>query len=276
MLFRSCSSVFVVSQDPYLLANQAAQKLTEITKVSSHDVLVVLGSGWTPAADALGKTDFEINVDLLPGFSPPAVAGHSGKLRSTKIGNKQVLIQMGRTHYYEGKGVDSVVHAVRTAISHGVKTVILTNACGGLHLEWKPGTPVLIKDHINLTGATPLKGAKFIDLSEVYSKNLREIAKTIDPDLQEGVYVQFHGPQYETPAEVLMAKKIGGDMVGMSTSLEAIAAREKGAQVLGISLVTNPGAGLTNEKLNHEEVLAAGLASATKMGELLKKVIEKI
>jgi len=265
-----------VSQDPYLLANQAAQKLTEITKVSSHDVLVVLGSGWTPAADALGKTDFEINVDLLPGFSPPAVAGHSGKLRSTKIGNKQVLIQMGRTHYYEGKGVDSVVHAVRTAISHGVKTVILTNACGGLHLEWKPGTPVLIKDHINLTGATPLKGAKFIDLSEVYSKNLREIAKTIDPDLQEGVYVQFHGPQYETPAEVLMAKKIGGDMVGMSTSLEAIAAREKGAQVLGISLVTNPGAGLTNEKLNHEEVLAAGLASATRMGELLKKVIEKI
>jgi purine-nucleoside phosphorylase len=143
-------------------------------------------------------------------------------------------------------------------------------------LEWKPGTPVLIKDHINLTGATPLVGARFLDVSEVYSQKLRNIAKEIDPSLNEGVYVQFHGPQYETPAEVQMAIKIGGDMVGMSTALEAIAAREANAEVLGISLVTNPGAGLTKERLNHEEVLAAGLASATKMGNLLKKVIEKI
>lgn len=265
-----------MSQDPYELAKQSAQELTKVTNVTQHDVLVVLGSGWTPAADALGDAQFEISVSKLPGFSAPSVEGHSGKLRSVKIGNKNVLIQMGRTHYYEGKDVPAVVHAVRTAINHGVKTVILTNACGGLRLEWKPGTPVLIKDHINLTGATPLVGARFLDVSEVYSQRLRNIAKEIDPSLNEGVYVQFHGPQYETPAEVQMAIKIGGDMVGMSTALEAIAAREASAEVLGISLVTNPGAGLTKERLNHEEVLAAGLASATKMGNLLKKVIEKI
>ncbi len=265
-----------MNQDPYELAKQSAQELTKVTNVSNHDVLVVLGSGWTPAADALGEAQFEISISKLPGFSAPSVEGHSGKLRSVKINNKNVLIQMGRTHFYEGKGVSAVVHAVRTAISHGVKTVILTNACGGLRLEWKPGTPVLIKDHINLTGATPLIGARFLDVSEVYSQKLRNIAKEIDPSLNEGVYVQFHGPQYETPAEVQMAIKIGGDMVGMSTALEAIAAREANADVLGISLVTNPGAGLTKERLNHEEVLAAGLASATKMGNLLKKVIEKI
>jgi purine-nucleoside phosphorylase len=265
-----------VSKDPYELANLSAQKLAEITKIARHDVLVVLGSGWTPAIEALGKADAELAVTDLPGFSAPAVAGHAGKLRSVKVGNYQTLIQMGRTHYYEGRGTAAVVHAVRTAIASGVKTVILTNACGGLQLKWKPGTPVLIRDHINLTGATPLVGPKFLDVSEIYSKRLRKIAKEIDPTLDEGVYVQFHGPQYETPAEVQMALKIGGDLVGMSTAIEAIAAREAQAEVLGISMVTNPGAGITSEHLNHEEVLAAGLAAAARMGDLLKKVIEKL
>ena len=264
-----------MSKDPYELANLSAQKLAEITKIARHDVLVVLGSGWTPAIEALGIADAELAVTDLPGFSAPAVAGHAGKLRSVKVGNYQTLIQMGRTHYYEGRGTAAVVHAVRTAIASGVKTVILTNACGGLQLKWKPGTPVLIRDHINLTGATPLVGPKFLDVSEIYSKRLRKIAKEIDPTLDEGVYVQFHGPQYETPAEVQMALEIGGDLVGMSTAIEAIAAREAQAEVLGISMVTNPGAGLTNEHLNHEEVLAAGLAAAARMGDLLKKVIEK-
>ena len=265
-----------MSKDPYELANLSAQKLAEITKIARHDVLVVLGSGWTPAIEALGKADAELAVTDLPGFSAPAVAGHAGKLRSVKVGNYQTLIQMGRTHYYEGRGTAAVVHAVRTAIASGVKTVILTNACGGLQLKWKPGTPVLIRDHINLTGATPLVGPKFLDVSEIYSKRLRKIAKEIDPTLDEGVYVQFHGPQYETPAEVQMAINLGGDLVGMSTALEAIAAREAQAEVLGISMVTNPGAGLTSEHLNHEEVLAAGLAAAARMGDLLKKVIEKL
>ncbi len=143
-------------------------------------------------------------------------------------------------------------------------------------MDWKAGTAVLISDHINLTGATPLIGAKFIDLSNVYSKRLRELAKNIDSNLVEGVYVQFHGPQYETPAEVQMAIRIGGDLVGMSTALEAIAAKEANCEVLGISLVTNPGAGLMNSPLNHEEVLAAAKASAGAMGNLLRQVIEKM
>ena len=257
-----------MNQDPYELAKASAAKLAEITKIAQHDVLVVLGSGWTPAVEALGKPDAEITVT--------AVAGHAGKIRSVKVGNSQTLIQMGRTHYYEGKGTAAVVHAVRTAVASGVKTIILTNACGGLNLKWKPGTPILIRDHINLTGATPLVGPRFLDVSEVYSKRLRKIAQEIDPTLEEGVYVQFHGPQYETPAEVQMAIRLGGDLVGMSTALEAIAAREAQAEVLGISMVTNPGAGLTEEHLNHEEVLAAGLAAAARMGDLLKKVIEKL
>jgi purine-nucleoside phosphorylase len=265
-----------MTQDPYQLAQAAAQEIAQISQITHHDVLVVLGSGWTPAADALGNAEVEFSVDKLTGFSAPSVAGHAGKLRSVLVGSNRTLIQMGRTHYYEGKGVPAVVHAVRTAVATGVKTIILTNACGGLHLEWKPGTAVLIKDHINLTGATPLVGPRFLDVSEVYSQRLRKIAQEIDPSLTEGVYVQFHGPQYETPAEVQMAIKMGGDMVGMSTALEAIAAREANIEVLGISMVTNPGAGLTNDKLNHEEVLAAGLASASRMGDLLKKVIEKI
>ena len=173
-----------MNQDPYELAKASAAKLAEITKIAQHDVLVVLGSGWTPAVESLGKPDAEITVTDLPGFSAPAVAGHAGKIRSVKVGNSQTLIQMGRTHYYEGKGTAAVVHAVRTAVASGVKTIILTNACGGLNLKWKPGTPILIRDHINLTGATPLVGPRFLDVSEVYSKRLRKIAQEIDPTLE--------------------------------------------------------------------------------------------
>src|SRR5690606_18496316 len=135
-------------------------------------------------------------------------------------------------HYYEGRGVRSVVHAVRTAAASGCSTIVLTNGCGGLRPEWAPGTPVLISDHINLTATSPLEGATFVDLTDVYTPRLRELARTIDPSLEEGVYVQFRGPHYETPAEVRMAKVLGGDLVGMSTTLEAIAAREAGMDVL--------------------------------------------
>ena len=261
-------------KNPYQLARLAADELAIKSGTSQHDVLVVLGSGWTPAVEILAPNGIDIPVSELTGFEPPAVAGHAGILRSTEIAGKKVLLQIGRTHYYEGKGVAAVVHAVRVAAASGIKTIILTNAAGGLRLEWKPGTAVLISDHINLTGSTPLIGPRFIDVSQIYSKRLREIAKKIDPELKEGVYVQFHGPQYETPAEVKMAITLGGDLVGMSTALEAIAAREAGCEVLGVSLVTNPGAGLTNEPLNHEEVLAAGKAAAGRMGTLLRQVIE--
>lgn len=266
----------MTEKTPYQLARQAADELAMKSGRSQHEVLVVLGSGWTPAVEVLSPNGVDISVSDLTGFEPPAVEGHAGILRSSEINGKNILLQIGRTHYYEGKGVAAVVHAVRVAAASGVKTIILTNAAGGLRLEWKPGTAVLISDHINLTGSTPLIGPRFIDVSQIYSRRLREIAKQIDPELKEGVYVQFHGPQYETPAEVKMAITLGGDLVGMSTALEAIAAKEAGCEVLGVSLVTNPGAGLTDEPLNHEEVLAAGKTAAGRMGTLLKQVIEHL
>jgi purine-nucleoside phosphorylase len=267
-----------VSNDAYSLAAEAAVALKDLTGVDSFDVALVMGSGWVPAADAIGTTISEHRVTELPGFAAPAVAGHSGMIRAveTQSGRKAIIF-LGRTHLYEGRGVEPVVHGVRTAIAAGAGTVVLTNAAGGLRPEVQNvGDPVLISDHINFTGANPITGATFIDLTEVYSRRLRDLAREADSSLAQGVYVAFRGPSYETPAEIRMLRTLGGDMVGMSTVLEAIAAREGGAEVLGISLVTNPGAGLVGEPLNHEEVLAVGRATAARMGVLLGKVVNKL
>ena len=153
---------------------------------------------------------------------------------------------------------------------------MLTNGCGGLKETWTPGTPVLISDHINLTGESPIVGANFVDLTDLYSARLRDVCREIDPSLDEGVYVQFPGPHYETPAEIGMVRAIGGHLAGMSTTLEAIAAREAGMEILGISLVTNLAAGMSGEPLDHAEVLDAGRAAATRMGELLTRVVPRI
>ena len=171
---------------------------------------------------------------------------------------------------------EAVVHGVRTAAAAGCSTIILTNGCGGLDPTWSPGTPVLIRDHLNLFGVTPLRGATFIDLTDLYSARLRAIAREIDPSLDEGVYAQFLGPQYETPAEIAMVRAMGGTLVGMSTVQEAIAAREAGMEILGVSLVTNLAAGMTGQPLSHEEVLAAGQAAASRMGGLLAQVVRSI
>jgi purine-nucleoside phosphorylase len=153
---------------------------------------------------------------------------------------------------------------------------VLTNGCGGLKETWTPGTPVLISDHINLTGRSPLVGARFVDLTDLYSPRLRDLCREVEPSLDEGVYVQFPGPHYETPAEIRMVRAIGGHLAGMSTTLEAIAAREAGMEVLGISLVTNLAAGMSGEPLDHEEVLAAGKAAASRMGALLSSIVPRI
>ncbi len=257
-------------------ALQAADAIRERTGGAHHDIALVMGSGWLPAADALGEPEFEIPVAELPGFSAPAVAGHGGTIRSLPLGDKRLLIFLGRTHFYEGRGVASVVHGVRTAAATGVKTMVLTNGCGGLNPAWVPGTPVLIKDHINLTATSPIEGANFVDLTDLYSPRLRSMFREVDPSLDEGVYVQFPGPHYETPAEIGMVRAIGGDLVGMSTVLEAIAAREAGMEVLGLSLVTNLAAGISGEPLNHAEVLEAGQAAAARMGSLLANVLPRI
>lgn len=261
---------------PYELAKHAADALAALTGIDHHDVALVMGSGWLPAVEALGEPLAELPTTELPGFAPPAVIGHSGKVRSIDAGGKLALVFLGRTHYYEGLGVAAVVHGVRMAAAAGCQAIVLTNGCGGLRPEWQPGTPVLIRDHINLTAATPIDGAHFVDLTDLYSPRLRALCKAAEPDLDEGVYVQFPGPQYETPAEIEMVRRMGRDLVGMSTTLEAIAAREAGMEILGISLVTNAAAGMTGEPLNHEEVLAAGKAAATRMGRLLTNVVPRI
>jgi purine-nucleoside phosphorylase len=264
--------------DPMEVARAAARVIAERTGAERHDVALVLGSGWGETADRIGETLAEIDNIEVPGFAMAAVAGHSGTMRSVAIGDtgRRALVFRTRTHYYEGRGVRAVVHAVRTAAAAGCSTVVLTNGCGGLREEWSAGTPVLISDHINLTAASPLEGATFVDLTDLYSPRLRAIAREVDPDLDEGVYVQFRGPQYETPAEVRMAARIGGDLVGMSTTLEAIAARHAGLEVLGISLVTNPAAGITTSPLSHEEVIEAGQEAAARCGDLLASIVGRL
>lgn len=257
------------------LAHAAAQALAERTGIARHDVAVVLGSGWAPAADALGPADAEFAVNELPGFLPPAVAGHAGSVRSIDVGGNQVLAFLGRTHLYEGRGVEPVVHGVRVAAAAGCRVVVLTNACGCLRPGVAVGDAVLIRDHLNLTWRSPLVGPRFVDLTDCWSPRLRALVRGLDPSLTEGVYAQFPGPQYETPAEVRMAGVLGADLVGMSTALEAIAARAEGCEVLGISLVTNLAAGL-GEPLDHEDVLAVGAASAARMGQLLARLVPQL
>jgi purine-nucleoside phosphorylase len=266
----------VTTTNPYETAREAAAALCEVTGVERHDVALVMGSGWVPAADVFGTAQHELDVTALPGFPPPAVAGHAGRVRSVAVGDARALVFLGRTHLYEGRGTDAVVHAVRTALVAGCRLVVLTNAAGGIRGGLHVGQPVLIADHLNLTGQSPCRGATFVDLTDLYALRLRELARKIDPSLDEGVYACLPGPHYETPAEIRMLRTLGADLVGMSTALEAIAAREGGAEVLGLSLVTNVAAGITGEPLDHEEVLAAGRASAQRMGELLRQVVQAL
>lgn len=263
--------------DPTELAREAAAHIARHTGVPSHDLAVVLGSGWGEAAGLIGEVTAVLDAADVPGFSAPAVVGHTGSLTSIRTpAGKNVLVLGARTHFYEGRGVRAVVHGVRTAAAAGARTIVLTNGCGGLNEAWAPGTPVLISDHINLTAASPLEGATFVDLTDLYSARLRAVAREVDPTLDEGVYAQFTGPHYETPAEVQYAKRIGADLVGMSTALEAIAARAAGMEVFGISLVTNLAAGISPTPLSHEEVIAAGQAAGARISSLLANVIAKL
>jgi purine-nucleoside phosphorylase len=260
--------------DPFEVARTAAAEIAEKTGVARHDIALTLGSGWAKAADLIGETVAEVPATEITGFAASAVVGHTSSIRSIALpSGKHALVMGARTHYYEGHGVRRVVHGVRTAAATGATTMILTNGAGGIRETWKPGTPVLISDHINLTADSPLEGATFIDLTDLYSTRLRDIARGIDPDLDEGVYTQFRGPHYETPAEVQMAKAIGGHIVGMSTALEAIAARQSGMEVLGMSLITNLAAGIQKTPLSHAEVLEAGRDAEAKISDLLARIV---
>lgn len=264
------------SGDPDQTAHRAAAELRDQTGIDSYDTCVVMGSGWGPAADALGTAGTELATSDLPGFHAPRASGHAGTIRSVPAEGGNLLVFLGRTHLYEGHGPAPVVHGIRTALAAGVRTIVLTNAAGGLRADYTVGQPVLVSDHINLTGRSPLTGANFVDLTDAYSAELRGIAREVAPSLAEGVYAAMPGPHYETPAEIRMLSALGADLVGMSTVMETIAARAGGARVLAFSLVTNIAAGLAEGPLDHAEVLAAGRSAAQDTGTLLAGIVERV
>jgi purine-nucleoside phosphorylase len=267
----------IVTDDPFAAAAASAARLTDRT--GPPDVAVILGSGWAAAADAIGAASTEIPLAELGGFPQPTVAGHTPTVRIVTVGPLRVLVFLGRVHLYEGLPPATVVYGVRMAVSAGCRVVVLTNAAGGIRAGLSVGQPVLISDHLNLTGTSPLAGPppsvgqRFTDLTDLYSARLRALAHDADPSLADGVYAMLPGPHYETPAEIRMLRTLGADLVGMSTALEAIAARHLGAEVLGISLVTNLAAGLGGQSLSHAEVIEAGQASASRMGTLLAAIL---
>jgi purine-nucleoside phosphorylase len=209
------------------------------------------------------------------------VAGHSGQILTLDVGGRHVALVSGRVHLYEGNTASQVCHSVRTLIAAGATRVVLTNACGGIDPSKGPGTVVVIRDHINLTSTSPMEGfappegygSRFVDLTDLYSARLRAVVHETAPGLTEGVYAGFRGPHYETPAEINMARTMGASLVGMSTVLEAIAARHQGAEVLGLSLVSNFAAGVSPGPLNHLEVLEAGQNAAGSLGALLGRLV---
>ncbi|MBV9312852.1 MAG: purine-nucleoside phosphorylase [Pseudonocardia sp.] len=262
-------------RNPAESAERAAHAIARRTGVERHDVAVVLGSGWRPASDSLRSDAVELPIAELPGFVVPTASGHAGTVRSVRVGSRRVLVLLGRTHLYEGHGVAAVVQATRTAAATGCRQVVLTNAAGGIRAGYRVGQAVLISDHLNLTACSPLVGPRFVDLTDLYSPRLRALASTIDPTLVEGVYAGLPGPHFETPAEIRMLRALGADLVGMSTVLEAIAARAAGLEVLGLSLVTNLAAGLSGQPLEPNEVIAAGAEAAGRMGGLLRELVAR-
>ncbi|MEU8897026.1 purine-nucleoside phosphorylase [Nocardia sp. NPDC048505] len=259
-----------------MLAEKAAEAIAERTGVDRHRIAVVLGSGWQEAAAEIGTPTASVPMPELPGFGTPSAQGHVGTVHSVPVDDKSVLLLMGRQHLYEGYQPAEVVHPVAAAIAAGAEIVLLTNAAGGIRADLDVGAPVLISDHLNLTGRTPLTGATFVDLVDAWDPELRALAREVDPSLTDGVYAGLTGPQYETPAEIRMLRTMGADLVGMSTVLEAIACRALGARVLGISLVTNLAAGISGAHLSHAEVLAEGQAAAPRLGKLLRGVLERL
>ena len=263
--------------DPYELAQRAATELASFTGIERYDLALTLGSGWSSAAERIGTVVADVPAHEIVGFRASAVEGHTGMLRSVRLENgKHVLVLAGRTHLYEGHGVAPVVHGVRTAAAAGAGVMVLTNGAGGIGSGLQTGRPMLIRDHLNLTATSPLVGPTFVDLTDLYSAELREQAQSaLTQRIPEGVYAQLPGPHYETPAEIQYLRTIGADAVGMSTALEAIAAREAAMRVLGISLITNMAAGMAGP-LDHDEVLAAGRDALDELAEMLAAVVARI
>jgi len=277
MASRSIEAVpYSAVDDPLAAAHEAAAELGRRTGIDRFDVAVVLGSGWKGAVAHFGEPADDFATTELPGFPAAGVQGHEGRVQAFDREGRHVLAFLGRTHLYEGYGIAAAAHGVRTAVMAGARIVVLTNACGALDPELTPGEPVLIHDHISLTAVSPLVGAQFVDLSDLYAARLRALAREVDPSLREGVYAHWLGPAFETPAEIRMLRTLGADLVGMSTVPEAIAAHALGAEVLAFALPTNWAAGITEEKLSHAEVLAAGEVAAPRCARLLSEILDRL
>ncbi|WP_115727777.1 purine-nucleoside phosphorylase [Actinomyces culturomici] len=263
---------------PQALAHEAALALRPLLAGAVPDVLLVPGSGWGAAAASVGVVVGSVPAETIPGFHASPVAGHHSEISLLELahedGEPLRALALPRTHFYEGLGTAAVAHPVRVAAALGIHRAILTNGCGSANPAIPAGSVALIRDHLNLTASTPLEGATFVDLTDAYSPALRALVLGVDPSIPEAVYAQFPGPQYETPAEVRMAVVLGADLVGMSTALETIAAREAGVEVLALSLITNAAAGTTpGEALSHTEVLEAGASSKESLASLVERIV---
>ena len=280
---------------------QAVEAAEFITSKYPHPVktAVVLGSGLGAFADEL-KNAVRIPYGEIPHFVKSTVGGHAGDLVLGDIGGRHIAVQQGRFHYYEGYSMEQVMFPIRVFGLMAVEHVILTNAAGSLNTEMTPGSLMLITDHLNMMGINPLRGEndarfgpRFPDLTEVYARDLQELANQaateiatdrfelgIDPDLTDflhrGIYCALSGPTYETPAEIRLYRMLGADAVGMSTVPEAIAARHHGIKVLGISCITNFAAGMIEGTIDHEDVMATGARVADIFQELLRRILAEL
>ena len=250
------------------------------------DVAIVLGSGLGDFADGLADAMTTPYAEI-PNWPASAIVGHAGKLVVGSLSGKKVAALSGRAHFYEGHDLRTVTFATRVMGLLGVKRLILTNAAGGINVSFKPGTLMIIDDHINLLGSSPLIGPnderfgqRFPDMTEVYSRRLRDIAdaaaRAKGIHVAHGVYVALHGPSYETPAEIRFLRTIGADAVGMSTVPEALVARHMNMEVLGISCITNPAAGVLPEPLRHDEVMEVARRVKGEFSALLEGIIERL
>ncbi|WP_431870604.1 purine-nucleoside phosphorylase [Nocardiopsis eucommiae] len=256
------------------LADSAAKELLARAGADSFDALVVLGSGWAGAVDTLGTPDIDIDATELPGFVRPTAEGHSGRVRSMWVGDKRVVVFVGRVHLYEGFGPMVATHAVRTGIAAGARVAVLTGSAGSLRTDFQPGQPIVLRDHVNLTATSPLAGPDFVDLTHAYSERLRGVIHEVDASLAEGVYVSTTGPQLQTQTELKVLRQAGADVVGRSIALETIAAVEMGAEVLGLSMVSNDALGAVLEPFEQERALEVVTQRARRLGELLNRVLE--
>lgn len=271
--------------DIYARADAAAQHILSQSKLRPK-IALVLGSGLGAFADSL-LDSVAVEYSKIPHYPQPTAIGHAGRLVIGTCNGVPVAAMQGRVHFYEGLQMQDVVFPMRVFARMGIRAVVLTNAAGGINREYKQGALVVISDHINMQGTSPLMGVnderfgpRFPDMTHAYSRKYRQLAfeagKRLGLDIYEGVYAAMHGPQYETPAEIRFLRTIGADLVGMSTVSEVIAARHMRIDVLAISCVTNMAAGILDQPLNHEEVLETGRKVQKQFIALIEDVVPKI